>query len=364
MYFVRIRGNVFGPLEERQVVDMVRQGKLGRMNEISTDNRQWVRADELEQFFPKSKPKPKPRLFDALELPTDDAPDGDAQIATQQSDAEQASSDSWYYSDDGKTGLGPFPQSEIEQMIRQGKITGQTILWHDRLDPLKAEAVAEFARHFRKTSKSAARRTRNLSQFQQASDDAPVSHGDLAPELLRQLERAGTWSLVLALMATTGAAVLLISQLFHFVLIVNSGSVMLTLGFLLVALVTDTVAGYMVFTFWRYTNQLRRASHEADDVTLTLAVRRMAEFWRACVLAPIIWCVFALLVTLLAFALGLNSITGPFREMQHIMQSGPPVETPADVMPIHVPPPAPLPTPSEQPADLPADPYNTTYPEF
>jgi len=310
MYYVRIRGQVFGPLEEKQVVTLVRQGKLGCMNEISTDQRQWVRADEFKQFFPKprSNPLTKPPLPDTTNLPQDRAQD----IETQQATAESAGT-AWYYSEDGKTGAGPFPPGDIEQMIRQGTITGQTILWNDRIDPQTAESVSEFARHFRKPSKLVARRNRNGSPLSQTSDDMSGRHGTLPRELLEQLEKTATWSLVLALMVTTCAAVFMISQLFLFVLVVQTGSVPLTLGVLLVILVIDMVSGYMIFAFWRYTTRLKRTLREADDVSLILTVKRMAEFWRACVLVPIILGMFLLLISLLAFTAGLNTFKFPYR---------------------------------------------------
>ena len=307
MYYVRIRGKVFGPLEEKQVVQLVRQGKLGRMNEISTDGQQWVRADEFGQFFPKSQPKPP--ILDATDLSKDKA-----QVETQPPDAESTAT-AWYYSEDGKTGSGPFPPGDIEQMIRQGKITGQTILWNDRIDPQTAETVAEFARYFRKPLKSVARRNRNDSPFHQASDDAPGQCGTLTQELLEQLEKASTWSLVLALMVTTGAAIFTIVQLFLFVLIVQTGSVPMTLGFLLVMLVIDMVFGYMIFAFWRFTIRLKRTLREADDASLTLTVKRMSEFWRACVLVPIVLGVFLLLISLLAFTAGLNTLKSSCDDM-------------------------------------------------
>ena len=324
MYYVRIRGKVFGPLEDKQVLDMVRLGQLGRMNEISTDQHQWVRADEFEQFFPKHQPKRKPPHLGEFELPKEDSPG-----ETQKPDSE-SSAVAWYYSDDGKTGMGPFPQSDIEQMIGQDKITGQTILWHDQLDPQTAETVPEFARLFRKSSQSAGKRNRNASKHHQTSDGTSARQGTVAPEVLEQLEKAATWSFVLVLMVTIGAAMLLILQLFLFVFIAQSGSVPSTLGFLLVSLVIDLVCGYMIFALWRYTNQLKRALRAADDISLALAAKRMAEFWRASVISPIVLCVFLLLVTLLAFTVGLNSLKAPFHEILHEIQSFP-MEMPVDL---------------------------------
>jgi len=324
MYYVRIRGQVFGPLEEKQVVNLVRQGKLGRMNEISTDNRQWVRADEFEQFFPKPPPKRKPPVLETADLPKDST-----QAEPQSPDAESPAT-AWYYSEDGKTGSGPFSPSDIEQMIRQGKITGQTILWNDHIDPQTAETIADFARHFRKSSKAITQRNRHGSSLHQSAETAQGQRGTLPPDLLEQLEKSATWSLVLALMVTTGAAIHLISQLFLFVLVVQTGSVPLTLGVLFVLLAMDLVSGYVIFAFWRYSAQLKRTLREADDVSLTLTAKRLAEFWRACVLSPIILSMFMLLILLLTFTAGLNTLKSSYNDVLRQLQDHLPIDLPAD----------------------------------
>ena len=316
MYYVRIRGKVFGPLTENQIITLVQQGKLGRMNEISTDGQQWVRADQFERFFPKPQFKREPKFQTSDAGEEHRTPPAKSEARSPKPDhVAESSPAAWYYSEDGKTGMGPYPQSDIEQMIRHEKITGQTILWHDRLDPQTAESVPEFARHFRKPLQTVAKRNRNASRFHQASDDAPGRHAAFAPELLEQLEKAATWSFVLVMMMTIGAAMLVISQLFQFVLIAQTGSVPLTLGFLLFNLVIDLVSGIMVVAFWRYTLQLKRTLREADDAALTLAVRRMAELWRTCVLAPIFMSLFVLVTTLLALTVGFNAIKSSFNEL-------------------------------------------------
>ena len=332
MYYVRIRGRVFGPLEENQIVAMVRQGKLGRMNEISTDNRQWVRADEFEQFFPKHTPKHKPS--DSLKLLEDETPDKGPSPHSGQNTAskrEIASATIWYYSNDGKTGLGPFPKNDIVQMIEQGQITGQTILWYEGLDPQKAETLSDFEAYFddadhEKNSKPSGRKTRKAKSQGEISrrnrwaeqTDRPSS---LSSEgLLEQLGKASAWSFALALFVTIGAACLLFSQLFQFVMIMQSGSTSLTLIFLLATTVVDLIGGYVIFAFWRYVNAIKQAAAKADHTTLALAARRTAEFWRACIVAPLVLCVFALLVFLLIFTVGMDLMKAPMLELQRQLQ--------------------------------------------
>ena len=316
MYYVRIRGKVFGPLEEKQIVDMVRQGKLGRMNEISNDSRQWVRADEFEQFFPKAKSKRKP-LSDSFELSVETATNEitpkQPALGTPKS-RDNATAAVWFYSNDGKTGMGPISYNNIVQMIRQGDVIGKTILWRDELDPQAAEILPDFASFFQNVDGGTSRKTRKKNHVPQTRDDTSAeTQLHSSDETLEQTERAATWAFVSALFATIVAAAFLIAQLFQFVLITRSNSVLLTLGFLLLVAAIDVTLGYVLLAFWRYVNAMKQASRKPDDTATTLAARRMAEFWRASVLAPLALCAFLLLATLLAFAAGTN----PLQELQN-----------------------------------------------
>jgi uncharacterized membrane protein YhaH (DUF805 family)/predicted RNA-binding Zn-ribbon protein involved in translation (DUF1610 family) len=57
-YYVRIRGKVFGPFDETQLVDMKTNGKLGRTTEISEDRIEWSPASEFEFLFAPPSPSP------------------------------------------------------------------------------------------------------------------------------------------------------------------------------------------------------------------------------------------------------------------------------------------------------------------
>jgi hypothetical protein len=43
-HYIKIRGKVFGPFDEAQLQDMVKNGKLGRTTEISEDRVNWTFA--------------------------------------------------------------------------------------------------------------------------------------------------------------------------------------------------------------------------------------------------------------------------------------------------------------------------------
>ncbi|MDR1491436.1 MAG: DUF4339 domain-containing protein [Planctomycetaceae bacterium] len=255
LYYVKFRGKVLGPFEENQVRDMVRQGKLGRMSEISRDGQKWTRAGDEEAFFPKTSKTispPAPRRFpnvsktniqennssDGLtlvppELNVSDASPQNAisQSADNNADDENSNAAIWYYSEDGTTGVGPFSQNDLARLLRQGKINGKTIVWcdnddnSDSSDPTAAENTPEFASLFQFANDA----TTSATSWQSAalsnkrgtektntasSQDVPAQNNALSPIILNPLERLAIWVFIIALGAATLLALSVMSQLF------------------------------------------------------------------------------------------------------------------------------------------------------
>jgi S1-C subfamily serine protease len=51
-YYVRIRGKAAGPFDEDTLIDMKKQGKLGRTSEVSENGSDWKFAEKLEFLYP------------------------------------------------------------------------------------------------------------------------------------------------------------------------------------------------------------------------------------------------------------------------------------------------------------------------
>ncbi len=57
-YFIRIRGQIQGPMSLKQLRQLVRRGKLARIHQVSTDQQVWRSATKLEGLFGPVQPVP------------------------------------------------------------------------------------------------------------------------------------------------------------------------------------------------------------------------------------------------------------------------------------------------------------------
>ena len=108
-YFVRIKGKVFGPFDETQLLDMKSKGKITHRTEVSENNqRDWQSAETFPFLY---EPAPAPAEPLESQQPSTNEPGG------------------WFYSMNGKEGHGPVAAIEIEQMLQSGQLNGKSYVW-------------------------------------------------------------------------------------------------------------------------------------------------------------------------------------------------------------------------------------------
>ena len=131
--YVRIQGRILGPFDDNAIADMFRHGKIGRFTEMSEDKRNWYKAGETQLFESRKKNKAS---SDSLELDSDDEgmrsgrKDGNAE---------------WFYSVDGITGTGPFTAQELKDMLANGKIESDTLVWKEGVGAAPLSSVPELS---------------------------------------------------------------------------------------------------------------------------------------------------------------------------------------------------------------------------
>ena len=116
-YYIRVRGQVQGPLSRAQIVAMMRRNRLGRHHEISADGVVWSRVADIpeltghwaadEQRVDRLSPvqiHPEPALT-----------------------VEPATAD-WFYAS-GTTQLGPVTLDAIRTLLANHSIDGATLVW-------------------------------------------------------------------------------------------------------------------------------------------------------------------------------------------------------------------------------------------
>lgn len=143
-FFVKIRGKVIGPLDDKQAREMVLLGKIGRTNMVSADQKTWNPAGENETFFPKvsATNEEMPLLLQ----PVEEMP---KHYSGEKSNAPTAvRDDAWYVCNDGMTGTGPFSVEEITRKLASGELTQKTLAWHDNEEAQELGDIPAFASLF------------------------------------------------------------------------------------------------------------------------------------------------------------------------------------------------------------------------
>tara|TARA_R110002095_G_scaffold114656_1_gene100057 strand:+ start:4521 stop:5297 length:777 start_codon:yes stop_codon:yes gene_type:complete len=118
--FIRIRGNVKGPLTAEQIRVQAHRGRFGRHNEISEDGINWIRASSRPDLFPASaqpKVRKKQEVGVVSETETEDQLSESYELV-ETSDNEQKN---WYYSQ-GSERQGPISFSELQSLALAGKL--------------------------------------------------------------------------------------------------------------------------------------------------------------------------------------------------------------------------------------------------
>ena len=110
-YFVRRRGRVMGPFDMRQLRRLEHRGQIDRLDDCSTDRRNWSKLGDLEALYPKV----------AEESPAEE------QVAPELVETVSAGTE-WFYHHQGQQ-LGPVSEGELMTLIVQGGVLQNDSVW-------------------------------------------------------------------------------------------------------------------------------------------------------------------------------------------------------------------------------------------
>ncbi|MEO2033306.1 MAG: GYF domain-containing protein [Planctomycetaceae bacterium] len=142
-YYIRIRGEVKGPLTREQITAQIRRKRLGRHHELSTDAITWQKAGDMPEFF---QPAIAPRERNVeVEIETVEA-DKDQPVQHSEPDVDAAvAGEEWYYSKGGNK-LGPVSASDIQMWLSSGRLSASDLVWNEGFDNwLPAGELPQFA---------------------------------------------------------------------------------------------------------------------------------------------------------------------------------------------------------------------------
>jgi len=137
-FFIRIRGNVKGPLTAEQIRVQANRGRFGRHNEISEDGINWTRASSRPDLFPASvQPKVRKKQeteigleFEAEDELTESPSKNDSYELVEAPDTDQKN---WYYSQDSER-QGPVSFLKLQSLASSGTLKPDDYVCQEGMD--------------------------------------------------------------------------------------------------------------------------------------------------------------------------------------------------------------------------------------
>lgn len=137
-WYCKVMGTEVGPLNQDQLVDMVRNHRVNPEDLVRRNNSQWVPAFEVKGLFeaaakpapPKPAPEPEEKLEEATETP---APVWTrADVGHQEPAAEDATevdaTPDWYCIADGQK-RGPLDFKDLQDLAMSGTLRDRDRVW-------------------------------------------------------------------------------------------------------------------------------------------------------------------------------------------------------------------------------------------
>ncbi|QEG35132.1 GYF domain-containing protein [Bythopirellula goksoeyrii] len=119
-YYVRIRGRVNGPFDEKKLAELVQRGQLGRSHEVSLDGYTWSDAGSIAHLFVKPKQTESPQKT----IPKAQETGNRAAVLPQP----QPPPAEWYYAVDGNR-KGPVTWAALQSKASAGEVASTTLVW-------------------------------------------------------------------------------------------------------------------------------------------------------------------------------------------------------------------------------------------
>jgi len=171
-FYLRVRGEVKGPLTREQVIGLIRKKRLGRHHELSTNAVVWKRAGEFEGFFESQAPVYSEPIVE--QDTSEDDQSSEVSTGAKSSSGGFASSpdgggdDEWHYAK-GMNTHGPISLREIRAMLATGRLQGSDRVWNEAMsDWVPAEDVPQLMGSIRESSPYATGKTRNSEPMHRA----------------------------------------------------------------------------------------------------------------------------------------------------------------------------------------------------
>jgi hypothetical protein len=159
-YYVKIRGRTLGPFTPDRLRQMAQQGQLSRINLISQDGQDWIKAGEVPAFFEGAKQQPQERIE-----PTSEPITSPNQVKPE-----------WHYAL-GAEQHGPVTFGQVRGLVANQTLGAGDLVWKEGMSDWEpVSSIAELAASLPKREEPERRkRTRRDRETRDSSASVDLS---------------------------------------------------------------------------------------------------------------------------------------------------------------------------------------------
>jgi hypothetical protein len=282
-YFVKIRGRTLGPFTADRLRQMAQQGQLSRINLISNDGQDWVKAGEFPDFF---EGVGSPARTAVAAVATEPAVVAPVNGASNQAKAE------WHYAI-GAQQHGPVTFGQIRGLVANGTLASGELVWKEGMaDWEPVSSVPELAASLPQRQENARKRERRSRR--ERDEELRDAGADLTET--KRVIRAGIgWAFFLTITAYVFAGLIFFVSIAGIVVGARSQQGIVIAQGIVNLLFSGIVVTAAVF-FNRYASHSARFCTTTDVNDLNHGLQWLSRLW----LFLGIFVIFALAMTLIS----------------------------------------------------------------
>jgi hypothetical protein len=265
-YYVKIRGRTLGPFTADRLRQMAQQGQLSRINLISNDGQDWVKAGEFPAFFEGTGYQARTAVSTAAPEPAVVAPTSEV---NHQAKAE------WHYAI-GAEQHGPVTFGQIRGLVANGTLAPGELVWKEGMaDWEPVSSVPELAASLPQRQESERKRERRSRR--ERDEELRDAGADLTET--KSVIRAGSgWAFFLTIAAYVFAGLIFFVSIAGIVVGARSQQ-----GIVIAQGIVNLLFGGIVVTaavfFNRYASHSARFCTTTDVDDLNHGLRWLSRLW-------------------------------------------------------------------------------------
>jgi len=290
--YMRVRGRVLGPYDQKKLQALARRGQLGRMHEVSEDGVNWVRASTYPELFVSQDGQPpgvEPQQTTARPEATSGAQSSPSANGPQPDQQ-------WFYEKNG-TEQGPVELALLQHMASLGQVGPDTQVWTEGMPQwVVARKVPSLAKSL----------AVEPSGRPAADEDAERAAGvkKLPQSLCRAAVSVQPWAYFVAVTTSVYAGLSVVAGILLLIVGARDDGSPPVVAFGLFLLIGAAVAGVGAYLMFTYQGRLRALRYTSTAIVLEKALDVLRALWVYSSICLIV--IVALIVTCIVILLSLG----------------------------------------------------------